>query len=205
MGLYNLEKITGESDLLEINRNYTIGLNVLFAQNVQPKLDLIYGVGFRNVLYDEKDYTINFGEDHTGNGGFDPYKSYTKSEAQIFFAAGHAFLKYKTSENVNHLYFKFGAEVWYHVGNTVNGFINESGLNIIEGVDDFLKEVNPFQIAISGSIGSEFKFKKVKLFVEGRGMYFPFKFFKDSGNANLNLIPIGLAAGCFFLIKSSHF
>ena len=205
LGLYNLEKITGESDLLAVDDNYTIGLNALFNYEIRRKLDLIYGAGFRNVLYSEKDYTITFGEDRDRDGGFDQFKSWTKSEAQIFFASGSAFLKYKTSEKDNHFYFKGGLDAWYHVGTNVNTFINESGLNIIEDVDDFLKEVNQFQIAVSGSIGSEFKLKNIKLFVEGRGSFMPLKLFKESsllsGNnepVNLRLLPIGIVVGCFF-------
>ena len=199
IGATLLNQSKNESELLEIENSYLVGLGFQLSNKIHKRIDLSYGAGFRIVNYSEKDYSVLFQSDISNGEIADYFKSWSESSGQFHFVAGKVNLKWKSSNKRNHLYVKPGLEVWYHITTTGKQTrIQESGFGFLDASDLDLKPVTKFTIYGSGALGYQFPIKNLEFFIEGRCYFTAQKFFNTNEFGNFKSRSVGLAIGCQF-------
>lgn len=193
------------AELAEDKNAFTWNVNLDLYIDMSPRLQIVTGIGYYQIAINRRDYSVRYGSDHDGSGGWIPYNSWKQDSCSLGYIGVPVIAKLKLQGNKNHIYATAGLTFLYHVtSGDSESIIYESGIPDPNSTDLFFKDdfVSDFLIMPVLGLGYEFQLSQRKLFIEPQ-LSFTLnealsEFTTDDFTNNVTFINIGLKAGIRF-------
>lgn len=210
-GFYNVQKLSALfPEYAESGFGYSVSVVGLRHEEFTEKLNLTFGVGYKMLQYQVRDYAISLGDFFINPTEFDWFNEYTEDRSKLHFLALSASTKINLNQSKVKIYIAPRVEINQFLGRSAISFsqtANGGGyLNFGNSASDFmLNKPIETQLLIGGGLGLDFPLKNQILFFEIRGKFSLSKLYQQTDETgflkttiNARIIPIGLVTGINF-------
>jgi hypothetical protein len=174
--------LSDNKTLSDPGKSYAFSIYANAYYDLSSRVQLRSGLGLHRFETSSVDYSLNFGCDHDGQGGFDPFNSWAVYDIPSIYLGIPLDAKIKLAGDANHLYWRMGAELLFRLAQKDDVAMYECGMEPSDNIqENFLYVSRENNLLLQSGLGYEWKIKKQKLFIEPMIAYKIFKVFEDVG------------------------